>query len=57
MAYEEIANCRMQIADLFERGEYSSGIELEYLLNESRELLAILTASVKTANSRRQRPD
>ena len=39
------------------RGEYSSGIELEYLLNESRELLAILTASVKTANSRRQRPD
>jgi four helix bundle protein len=39
------------------RGEYSSGIELEYLLNESRELLAILTASVKTANSHRRRPD
>ena len=38
------------------RGEYSRGIELEYLLNESQELLAILTASVKTANSR-QRSD
>ena len=37
------------------RGEYSSGTELEYLLHESQELLAILTASVKTANSH-QRP-
>jgi four helix bundle protein len=36
------------------RGEYLSGDELEYLLNESQELLAILTASVKTANSHRQ---
>jgi four helix bundle protein len=39
------------------RGEYSSGIELEYLLHESGELLAILTASVKTANSHRERSD
>ena len=37
-----------------QRGEYSSGTELEYLLHESRELLAILTASVKTANSHRE---
>ena len=39
---------------VIKRGEYSSGIELEYLLHESRELLDILTASVKTANLHRE---
>jgi four helix bundle protein len=37
------------------RGGYASGNELAYLLGESGELLAILTASVKTANKRQQR--
>ena len=39
------------------RGDYASGDELDDLLDESREILAILTASVKTANSHRGRPD
>ncbi len=37
-----------------ERGRYAGGTELTYLLTESHELLAILTASVKTANRREQ---
>jgi four helix bundle protein len=37
------------------RGGYASGEELECLPEESKELLAILTASVKTAQERQQR--
>lgn len=38
------------------RGGYAEGAELVTLLSESRELLAILTASVKTAQNRQRRP-
>jgi four helix bundle protein len=37
------------------RGGYAEGTELDTLLSESRELLAILTASVKTAQNRQRR--
>jgi four helix bundle protein len=36
-------------------GGYATGTELAYLLGESKELLAILTASVTTAQDRQQR--
>src|SRR5262245_45270548 len=38
-----------------QRGGYAAGEELEYLLGESKQLLAILTASVKTAQNRQRK--